>query len=315
MDDGKLEKAEATWDAFDIPLARRVAWSSLDLVSKSTQMDLPQGFSITTLLHFQLLERQGEADKRVGCALVCGDMSAEKFFFEANDYISIDKVYGYDISGVSLGRVDMTVNFIPNKVDVNRIDLPINTFDIIVGHQGLHHIENISNIFFQSKQSLKPGGLMFVSEWIGPEYLQIPLTNKIVSIFLLYLLFPTKKIRTTHMGLVKGFGYLTQPKESYDPSEACNSEVLESSLLRYFSYTNYKRSGGLCYPIFEGISQNINQNYYSNKIKLQIILKIELILTRLGVIRPLFLNAICAPRDDDRQTSKKFAFRNFFKSN
>lgn len=169
-------------------------------------------------------------------------------------------------------------------------------FDLIVGHQGLHHVENLGNLFFQAHKALKPNGVLFISEWIGPEYLQIPKTNKFISLILLYALFPSKAGRTTHMGELKGIKYLQPAADTFDPSEASNSTELERNLRRYFTPLEVQYSGGLCYPIFEGIAQNMPQATRRVRWKIEAVVWIEKMLTRLGIIKPLFMAAICKKR-------------------
>jgi SAM-dependent methyltransferase len=300
MSNEQLKAAEATWDNFDLDLARRVAWTSFKLIADTGQLPLPTGHNLTTYLHSSLKERlerttnAKDVNNLVGCALVCGDMVAERYFFELKAFVSFKYVDGFDLSGESLKKVQLdNVAFVPHHTDCNLLQLEPARYDLIVGHQGLHHIQNLKNLYRQVHSGLKANGFFFLSEWIGPNYLQIPTANKIWSLALLYIFFPSKKMRTNHMGDTKGIGFLQYGKETFDPSEACNSENLESGLLDLFTYHKCVRFGGLSYPMFEGTAMHLSENDPWTLRRVRWIVAIEKVLTKLRLIKPLFLVAIC----------------------
>ncbi len=303
MDDTSLKAAEATWDNFDLDLARRVAWMSFRPIAETGQLTLPGAMNLTMYLHSSLKERLEatgygrSAEPLRGCALVCGDMNAERHFFQLKDYVSFKSVDGFDLSSESLKKVSMEgVEFVAHHADCNELTLPVASYDLIVGHQGLHHVHALERLFEQAHRALKSTGFLFVSEWIGPNYLQIPRSNKIVSLLLLYLLFPGRKLRTNHMGHTKGLGFLQYGKEVFDPSEACNSDKLESELLKRFRYHKHVHFGGLCYPMFEGNAIHLNEKDPWILRRVRWVIAVEKLLTRLKLIRPLFLVAVCERR-------------------
>lgn len=300
MSDAQLKAAEQTWDNFDLDLARKVAWVSFKPIADTGKFSLPDGHNLPSYLHTYLRQRlsvpSAENSPRdlIGCALVCGDMAAERQFFELKDFVTFASVDGFDLSGVSLKKVQLQgVEFLPNHTDCNELELAPNRYDLVVGHQGLHHIQNLENLYRQVHRSLKPTGLFFLSEWIGPNYLQIPVANKFVSLILLYLLFPSKKMRTNHMGHTKSVKFLQYGKEMFDPSEACNSVTLESGLLKLFRYHKSIHFGGLCYPMFEGNAIHLSESDPWTLRKVRLVIFIEKLLTNLGIIKPLFLVAVC----------------------
>jgi len=295
-----LKAAEATWDNFDLNLARRVAWTSFGPIAETGQLSLPPGHNLTIYLHSCLKKRIESSTatpvlrELTGCALVCGDMEAERHFFQLKDFVDFSTVQGFDLSNESLKKCQLQgVQFVPHQIDCNVLSLPKGAYDLVVGHQGLHHIRELENLFDQVDASLKPTGMFFLSEWVGPNYLQIPTMNKIISVFLLYALFPSKKMRTNHMGDTKGLKFLQYPQESFDPSEACNSVNLERSLLKRFTYLKSVRFGALCYPMFEGTAIHLSENNGWMTLRVRSVIWIERWLTKLGLIEPLFLMAIC----------------------
>ena len=197
------------------------------------------------------------------------------------------------LSQASLDRYTPdAIAWTPHKVDCNDLVLPAAAYDLVVASHGAHHVRALANFFAQARQSLQPGGLLYMYEWIGPTYLQIPRRNRVVATALLLALFPRRRTRRTHMGRVKGLRYMQDPPHSFDPSEACNSLELYREYRRNFDPIAEYRHGGLSYPMFEGIAQNFAQDQPRTRKRLELVVKIEKWLTEKKVIHPLFVVAV-----------------------
>jgi SAM-dependent methyltransferase len=290
-----LERAEHTWDTIDIDRVRSVAWSSLAQVSGDVWQKFGQGRGGPAEVE-ALLRGHDRDEPLVGAALVCGDMESERLFFEHRQP-SFGTVDGYDLSAVSMARYQPDgVEFRAHKVDCNRLDLPVASYDLIVANHGAHHVWNLGNLFYQANKALKPDGLFYMYEWIGPRYLQIPYRNRAVAWVLLVALF-RRSTRTTHMGKLKGRS-VQDPPSAFDPSEACNSNELMPQFLHYFEPVARHDHAALTYPIFEGIAQNLDPTRASVRRRITLVLTVERWLTRIGLVRPLFSVAIGRPRPD-----------------
>lgn len=71
-------------------------------------------------------------------------------------------------------------------VDLNKIKLPPASYDAIFALSSTHHVSNLENLFDQCRTALKPGALMFMDEYIGPNRFQTfpevsELINKILA--------------------------------------------------------------------------------------------------------------------------------------
>ncbi len=286
----EIEKTIDTWDNIDIDMVRNVAWSSIKYIQLKIRGSFSGDKSFDEYVKDTLVDNHEDKDnlkKLKGVAIACGDMVSEKLFFTDNPKIHFEKVDGFDISEVSLNRNNSDLNFYPHIVDCNNLILE-DKYDLAIGSHGIHHIFNLDNLFLQINKSLNEDGLLYLYEWIGPDYLQIPIINKILSSLILILSF-NRKTRTTHMNRVKGIWYIQDSSGCFDPSEACNSKNLYSNFRKYFTPIKELKFGGLSYPIFEGISQNIDQSRGLNIFKIKVIYKIERILTKFGIIKPLFI--------------------------
>lgn len=87
----------------------------------------------------------------------------------------------YDVSPVALegGRrhaqelgLESRANFI--CADIHKVDLPDNTYDVITFIASLHHIEDLEATLRRCARALKPGGILWAAEYIGPDYFDYP---------------------------------------------------------------------------------------------------------------------------------------------
>jgi SAM-dependent methyltransferase len=53
--------------------------------------------------------------------------------------------------------------------DVNRLELPADTYDVITFISSLHHVENLEHVLAQCHRALRPGGVLYALEYIGPN--------------------------------------------------------------------------------------------------------------------------------------------------
>jgi SAM-dependent methyltransferase len=292
-----LSLAEATWDTIDIVAVRSVAWLSVELVSADIWNTFSDGKGPFALVGEILRDRCSDPVELAGAALVCGDMESERHFFEDTSNVRFASVDGYDLSQVSLDRyVPNGIAWNPKKADCNTLELPKDSYDLVVANHGAHHVMNLENLFAQAKAALRPNGVFYMYEWIGPTYLQLPRRNRFWATALLLLLFPKAATRTTHMGRTKGLKYLQDSADSFDPSEACNSLSLHPEYQRNFTSIKEYAHGGITYPMFEGLAQNLNQSLRTTQLRISFAVKAERFLTRFRMIRPLFMVAVGEPK-------------------
>lgn len=292
-----LSKTTQVWDEMNQAEVRQVAWSSLAELSQWYANEFSGSEPGNLYIHRLLAERLGE--RRVGlrgAALVCGDMAAERGYFETDSICKFAEVDGFDISSVSLSKYKpQDLQFNSRVTDCNNFVLDPGAYDLVVTCFGAHHVYNLGNFFYQAAKSLNRGGLFYMIEWVGPTFLQIPRSNHLVASALLLSMFD-RRTRTTHVGQVKG-RWIQYPPAALEPSEACNSTELVPQFCKYFQPIKMTFFAGLAYPIFEGIAQNLNQSDPGVRRKIRTVYEIEKLLMRLRVIKPLFAMAVGAKRD------------------
>lgn len=53
--------------------------------------------------------------------------------------------------------------------DINALDLPRGLYDIVFFHGSLHHVRQIERVLSEVRQALRPGGLVYIDEYMGPS--------------------------------------------------------------------------------------------------------------------------------------------------
>ena len=292
MSNEALERAQKAWDVFDFDLGWKVSWRNIPEVYRSTRpyQDDP---TLQSILEHQInANYPHERLQLEGAAIVCGDMHQEDAYFKNRyQFIRVRSVDGFDLSPANLARASAALEngdyqFHPHRVDCNNLVLEHDRYHFIVAYHGIHHVYNVSNVFFQCNQALKDNGAMFIEEWIGPRFLQPPATNYWIARILLALLF-SKTERTTHENRVKGKWIQYRPEE-FEPSEACNSPEIMPEMLKYFEPLHILKYGGLCYPVFEGLGRNFSKSSW----RFRFVIYLERALQHLGIIEPFFMQAI-----------------------
>jgi SAM-dependent methyltransferase len=52
--------------------------------------------------------------------------------------------------------------------DINAFELPSQCYDIVFFHGSLHHVRSVERVLAQVQRALKPGGLLYLDEYMGP---------------------------------------------------------------------------------------------------------------------------------------------------
>ncbi|MGC2457084.1 MAG: methyltransferase domain-containing protein [Gallionellaceae bacterium] len=55
--------------------------------------------------------------------------------------------------------------------DINSLDWEKQKYDLVIANGALHHLKNLEGVLSGIRQSLKPGGVFFACEYVGPSYM------------------------------------------------------------------------------------------------------------------------------------------------
>jgi SAM-dependent methyltransferase len=124
-------------------------------------------------------------------------------------------------------------------VDLNRDELPRDTYDVVVAHSVLHHVERLEHAYAQIERCMRPDATLVVSEYVGPNRFQYG-DDVLAMINALLKALPEE--------LRRPFDVRTRPTVEEmignDPTEAVRSEELVALTENYFDVRERKNIGG-----------------------------------------------------------------------
>jgi SAM-dependent methyltransferase len=130
--------------------------------------------------------------------------------------------------------------------DLNTIELPKCTYDVVFGVSAIHHVARLEHLFREVLLSLKPGGYFMLDEFVGPSQFQWPQEQVAVINELLSQLPVEFKHSITNPGKVKCCVW-TPSREAMnecDPSEAIRSGEIVQLLPWFFDIVEFRGYGG-----------------------------------------------------------------------
>jgi 2-polyprenyl-3-methyl-5-hydroxy-6-metoxy-1,4-benzoquinol methylase len=208
------------------------------------------------------------SDKRghyVGLSLGCGTGQLELALQKQSIFVKLDAI---DVADIAIKHAinaaieaNVKINF--SVADINTINLPENTYDVIIANSSLHHISNLDHAINQINLSLKPGGVLCICEYIGASQFQYPKNNIDIVNDLIEILPERYRRRVSAQDSQKGFVY--PPSVAYmnahDPSEAIRSAEIVPLLRKNFRVLEDHPFGGtLLHMLLQDLAGNFSQS-------------------------------------------------------
>jgi SAM-dependent methyltransferase len=120
------------------------------------------------------------------------------------------------------------------RQDLNALALPEEAFDAAFFHQALHHVEDLEHCLAEVASSLKPGGMLYLDEYVGPSR----------SEWRRSLLDEAEAVYQSLPRGVRRRRRLALPLDWRDPSEAIRSSDILTALAARFSIELRRDYGG-----------------------------------------------------------------------
>lgn len=148
--------------------------------------------------------------------------------------LSLGAVEHFDLYDVSQGALDAALTMAQSlgvadrvrvfRQDINQVALPPNTYDLVTFISSLHHVAELQGVLHKVNETLTPGGLVFASEYVGPDRFAYPEEDAAYAKQLYRILDPT---------LRSPWPELPQPNPddvaAADPTESIHSsEIIET---------------------------------------------------------------------------------------
>jgi SAM-dependent methyltransferase len=195
-----------------------------------------------------LVSRHLHRPARRGLVLGCGRGTAEQHLVMMGACQEVDAI---DFSASSIEEASRTASklgILPSVhyivADLNEHRLPKQAYDLVVAVGTLHHVVKLERLYLEIERALRPGALIFVDEFVGPNRfqwtdLQIEICNRFLD---------------SAIGNRSGAARVTRPDAAaiaaIDPSESVrSSEVLPLFLERFDLIERHDYGGTLLNPI------------------------------------------------------------------
>jgi len=176
-----------------------------------------------------------------------------------------DRIDAFDLSPACLewarelasGRRLDNISYFP--ADINTVRLEPDLYDCAISVAALHHVSNLEHVFAEVAGALKPGGLFFFDEYIGPNRMQwtdrvLEETNRLLAGF------PRRYRRMVSGGVKTAEERVPVEKMiETDPSEAVRSKEIIGLAGEYFDIAEKREYGGaILMPLFMNIIGNFD---------------------------------------------------------
>jgi SAM-dependent methyltransferase len=182
--------------------------------------------------------------------LGCGDGILVHVLLDVDRSLTVD---AYDISTASLARAAERIKtrrgtpgrcrYLP--IDLNKEMLPEAAYDAVLTTGTMHHVENLDFCFANIRRSLRPGGYLWLNDYVGPERFQWSDTQMRLADELLALV-PEIWRRRDKVARCDARALCAM-----DPSEAVAPQHIEAALAAHFEIVQkWPRGGTLLAPIF-----------------------------------------------------------------
>jgi SAM-dependent methyltransferase len=198
-------------------------------------------------------------------SLGCGFGVIERVL-RRSDYCQL--IHGVDVAegaieGARKAAQDEGLDGLTYEVaDLNTAILPKETYDAVYVHAALHHVFQLEHLLDQIKQTLKPGGLFVVYEYIGPSQMQFPRRDlELADAFLKAI--PERYRSMPRLKDIKkeALRLSLDAMNSSDPSESIRASEIVPLTASRFEVKHFRYVGGtLLLLIFSEIAGNFKEN-------------------------------------------------------
>lgn len=182
------------------------------------------------------------------------------------DYCQL--VHGVDVAegaieGARKAAKDERLDGLTYEVaDLNSATLPKETYDVVYVHAALHHVFQLEHLLDQIKQTLKPGGLFVVYEYVGPSQMQFPRRDLELADAFIKAIPERYRNMPRLTGIKKEAPRLSlDGMNSSDPSESIRASEIVPLTAGRFEVKHFRYVGGtLLLLIFTEIAGNFKEN-------------------------------------------------------
>ncbi len=146
------------------------------------------------------------------------------------------------------------------QADVNTIELPEASFDVVHVNMALHHVRELEYVLYQANRALKPDGLFIANEFVGPSQFQFS-TERMAEVTRCLNGLP-ERLRWNPIANEMKTAQPVYPRSwwnRWDPTEAVRSDEIPALIdLNFTEPRRIDYGGNLLNLVFENIAQNFD---------------------------------------------------------
>ena len=202
---------------------------------------LPEGKPLWPIELFErFLQGQPQRTFDLGLSIGCGTGPLERELVKRG---LCRKIEAFDGSVVSLhearkeadkmGFRDRITYF---AADFNHPVFPPARYDIVLFHQSAHHVAKLERLYRAIMNTLKPGGMVYLDEYVGPSRHEWAKNRKLLA--------EHRRVFESLPPSLRAVDTLLPPIQADDPSEAIRSSEIESQLSIGFNILGRLGYGG-----------------------------------------------------------------------
>jgi len=173
-------------------------------------------------------------------------------------------------------------------LDGNTWSMPRNQYDFVYASHALHHIERLEHLFAQVAATLRPGGVLFASDYVGPSRMQYADAH-LAAMNLALATLPEAK-RLDRFGILKTT-IRRRPVELYlqhDPSEAARSAEIIPVMRQFFDVEVVPMGMSLSFEVLLDIVHNFDPDDAGDNALIDGIVRMEQQAEQTGEAETLF---------------------------
>lgn len=154
----------------------------------------------------------------------------------------IDRYDLFDFSSEVLAQAQRTAELLGveqkatfNCRDIHSAGIEVESYDLITFIHSLHHIDELRGVLEMCARALKPGGLLWAAEYIGPDYFDYPPEHTAFAREFYRALHPTLKNWRHEELTLPGVEEVIRN----DPTEAVHSSEIPAALAETFDKVEF----------------------------------------------------------------------------
>lgn len=297
--EGKI--ASEKWNkAHAIPKYRQRFFNSIDWARKYSQ-----NLYLNGKFPFQILQESLSSSKAISAIELAGGRG--DFALALLDSGIAKDVHMVDISAkavtIAMQKAEQKYKnrFSAEVQDVNKIVIE-KEYDLAVFSQSLHHISELEHVLTEVKSSLKPSGVLYVSDYIGPTRmqwtdLQLKIMNQVLDEIPSSLKIELNRDGSVSEKVKEKIKRI--PIEEFlrvDPSEAVRSGEIFDVLHEVFRNTQFFPLGGtITYEVFRNIAHNFVAEKEEIRALMKMVINLEYLLIEQKILKSNFGLFVCRP--------------------